>query len=914
MSEKTNQLQTILDEILEDKNANLTPKNLKKGVTCLGVEGSYYGEDTSDATVTARDILEGKTTYIEGEKIVGTMPNIGEKNITPSINYSQTISTNGYVTKITTPSVKNVIASNSITNLKTVHCCGGGENTQLSMSISSKIGCRVYAIVIAREEINVTKGWELFQSIVTSPSNGEMWYQTMYIYEKLAEATEESFSVSQINNSLLSLTMLSFDTSETMYVEWSKNNVTNQVTSVTINDSLKENDFLLVTHIQDNEESDKNNVSLNNVGNTKYITSENYIPKLTLFKVNENVNTNIANIKFTTATEYAIMLLRFNTSLRPENIRANIKIMDIIGNLSGDDMSKVKYFKSVSELNASTDNKEGDFAAVIDDNDNFIGFYKYENEQWEKQTVDTDDATAAATDIANGKTAYARGEKVTGIVPVITGITSDYVPSEGVGKYGSYIYGLAKPAGRTNMQTTMYRAASTLNVLLPQNSIATVSGLTADVLKKDTKVLGITGNYEGTVTSDADATAGDIMEGKTAYVKGEKITGTVASISSINMGNAKSAYVPTEDLTSLILNTTITDRGILGQNIDYQIKANGSQITNAVGLTPEILKKGINILGVEGTFDSNPEAYNAKFETAGKTEGLTPLTMLIAIDKIDTANVVNASNIFRDCSSLKSLPPMDLGNATTMNYMCQGCTNLMSMPEISIPNVTSLVSTFYQCRNISVINFIDTSNRIRNIQGMFYSCINITSIPDINYRGITSANQAFAWSGLKGLIDLSVLNPENLEQKQPSKYFWNMFQNCKNVTQFDGYNIDSGNNASGAAGMFSNCTNLQIISNCNFHNMLYTNSMFENCENLIGFNNCSIQLHSINSYYGQYSYRMFANCYNLINIPNGIWSNLNSSDYTAMFYNCQNLQFPSEVTLYLQNMYSGGMNSMFERM
>ena len=118
MSEKDNQLQKILDEILEDKNANLTPKNLKKGVTCLGIKGNYYGEDTSDATVTARDILEGKTTYIEGEKVVGTMPNIGEKNIVPSINYNQSISTNGYVTKITTPSVKNIIASNSITNLK----------------------------------------------------------------------------------------------------------------------------------------------------------------------------------------------------------------------------------------------------------------------------------------------------------------------------------------------------------------------------------------------------------------------------------------------------------------------------------------------------------------------------------------------------------------------------------------------------------------------------------------------------------------------------------------------------------------------------------------------------------------------------------------------------------------------------
>ena len=34
-----NELQTTLDNILEDKNTNLKPENLKSGVTCLGVTG-----------------------------------------------------------------------------------------------------------------------------------------------------------------------------------------------------------------------------------------------------------------------------------------------------------------------------------------------------------------------------------------------------------------------------------------------------------------------------------------------------------------------------------------------------------------------------------------------------------------------------------------------------------------------------------------------------------------------------------------------------------------------------------------------------------------------------------------------------------------------------------------------------------
>lgn len=70
-----NELQTKLDTILEDKNTNLLPENLKAGVTCLGIEGTMEaGVDTSDATATAEDLAEGKTAYINNEKIEGTVP------------------------------------------------------------------------------------------------------------------------------------------------------------------------------------------------------------------------------------------------------------------------------------------------------------------------------------------------------------------------------------------------------------------------------------------------------------------------------------------------------------------------------------------------------------------------------------------------------------------------------------------------------------------------------------------------------------------------------------------------------------------------------------------------------------------------------------------------------------------------
>lgn len=72
----SNQLQENLNLILEEKNTKLLPENLKAGITCLGVTGSYEGEgdvDTSDATATANDIASGKTAYVNGEKVEGTV-------------------------------------------------------------------------------------------------------------------------------------------------------------------------------------------------------------------------------------------------------------------------------------------------------------------------------------------------------------------------------------------------------------------------------------------------------------------------------------------------------------------------------------------------------------------------------------------------------------------------------------------------------------------------------------------------------------------------------------------------------------------------------------------------------------------------------------------------------------------------
>ncbi len=124
------------------------------------------------------------------------------------------------------------------------------------------------------------------------------------------------------------------------------------------------------------------------------------------------------------------------------------------------------------------------------------------------------------------------------------------------------------------------------------------------------------------------------------------------------------------------------------------------------------------------------------------------------IPKFNTNNVSNMSNMFNGCNDLTDISLIDTSNVTDFTAMFQNCYSLITIPLFNTQNATSLFHTFYQCLNLKIIPALNLSN-VTNISSVFAGCSNLE---EIHFTGLKvsfdiSASTKFTESALVEILN-----------------------------------------------------------------------------------------------------------------------------------------------------------------
>lgn len=102
MDKKANKVIWAGEVLIDLTGDTVTPSDLALGVTAHDKSGeiitgtSTKDSDTTDATAAASEILSGRTAYVKGNKVTGTMPNRGEVTGTIEAKDDQFTIPNGF--------------------------------------------------------------------------------------------------------------------------------------------------------------------------------------------------------------------------------------------------------------------------------------------------------------------------------------------------------------------------------------------------------------------------------------------------------------------------------------------------------------------------------------------------------------------------------------------------------------------------------------------------------------------------------------------------------------------------------------------------------------------------------------------------------------------------------------------------
>lgn len=395
--------------------------------------------------------------------------------------------------------------------------------------------------------------------------------------------------------------------------------------------------------------------------------------------------------------------------------------------------------------------------------------------------------------------------------------------------------------------------------------IAEEANITSDKIVQGNTIFGVEGTATtGIDTSDATATANDIIMSKTAYAQGQKITGTLMKID-FQLSDLQEQGIDTSGAVSgssfVSCNETNTSICIyapmdvcLGNNSYFPATMSNSDVAAAAGLTADKIVAGNTIFGIIGTggtteyeslnsigtsvTDSNllPESNFVTLSgtvnnTGIITEDVTTFVAGESYSELAKTIGLTADKLVEGETVLGVVGTGESGSANDNLTAYEGdeasyygnCVMFLikNLDTVDLNNKTSANSFFRDCKNLESINKIINSGLIQNTYNMFYNCSSLISVPMFDTTGVTNANSMF--NGCTSLTTIPLLDFSKVDD------LYRIFYDCSSLESVPNLNIS---NATNLQSMFEKCSKLTSIPTFDTSSATNIQSLFDGCSSL----------------------------------------------------------------------------------